>query len=82
MLPVHNGFWPEVIRTCATQAEQGGIERFRAVAVIDGVGVVTEYLINPSNPHVECFAKQMIGRKYPAPPSAPFYEVYTVTLVP
>jgi len=80
MLPVHNTFWPEVFRTCAPQATQAGIEQFRAVAVIDAAGTVKEYLIDPGNPHLACFSKQMVGRQYPAPPSTPFYEVYTVTL--
>ena len=78
MLPVHNGFWPHVYRTCAPQARQASIESFRAVAVIDGSGIVKEYLVNPSSPHLACFSKQMVGRKYPAPPSSPFYEVYII----
>ena len=82
MLPVHNSFWAEVIRACAPQAKQGGVESFQAVATIDESGIVKEYLINPSDPHLACFSSQMVGRKYPAPPSTPFYEVYTVNLSP
>ncbi|MBN6152751.1 hypothetical protein JR065_20690 [Xanthomonas sp. AmX2] len=81
MLPIHNGFWPDVYRACAPQARQAGIDSFRAVAVIDGTGTIKEYLINPSTPHLACFSKQMVGRKYPAPPSSPFYEVYTIEVV-
>ncbi|KGQ19277.1 hypothetical protein LF41_2923 [Lysobacter dokdonensis DS-58] len=81
MLPVHNGFWADVIRTCAAEPMEAGIESFQAVAVIDGSGIVKEYLINPSAPHLACFSREMVGRQYPAPPSAPFYEVYTISLV-
>lgn len=78
MLSIHNGFWADVYRTCAPQARQAGVESFKAVAVIDSEGFVKEYLLNPNSPHLACFANQMIGRQYPAPPTVPFYEVYTV----
>jgi hypothetical protein len=81
MLPVHNSFWPDVYRACAPQARQANIESFRAVAVIDDDGIVKEYLVNPNTQNLACFSKQMVGRKYPAPPSSPFYEVYTVKVV-
>jgi hypothetical protein len=80
MLPVHNAFWAQVYATCAPQAKAAGIGSFKAVAVIDGDGVIQQYLIQPDAKALGCFSRQMVGRKYPPPPEAPFYEVYTVRL--
>ena len=80
MLPIHNKFWPEIIAACSPQAKAAGITSFQAVAAISSTGVVTEYLPNPRSPALECFSTQMVGRKYPAPPESPFYELYTVNL--
>ena len=82
MLPVHNKFWSQIAKLCAPRAKAAGIRQFKAVATIGSSGEVTEYLINPEDPALECFSEQMVGRKYPPPPEAPFYEVYTVTLGP
>lgn len=80
MLLIHNRYWGGIYQACAAEARKAGVERFKAVAIIDSAGVVKEFLINPSDPHLECFSKEMVGRKYPEPPSAPFYEVFSVTL--
>jgi hypothetical protein len=80
MLPVHNEFWPQITGLCAPKAKAAGIRQFSAVATISSSGEVTEYLINPEHPALKCFSEQMVGRKYPAPPETPFYEVYTVNL--
>jgi hypothetical protein len=82
MLPVHNAFWPQVIEACGPQAQAAGITSFKAVAAISSTGVITEYLPEPDSNVLECFSKQMVGRKYPAPPESPFYELYTVNLSP
>ncbi|WP_363798965.1 hypothetical protein ABU614_03000 [Lysobacter firmicutimachus] len=55
MLPVHDRFRSEVYRSCAAQAGQAGIARFRAVAVIDEAGTVKEYRVNPGTPDMACF---------------------------
>ncbi|TZF87784.1 hypothetical protein [Cognatilysobacter lacus] len=80
MLPIHNAFWAGVVDVCGPQMRAAGIEKFQAVAVISADGTVTEYLPDSSAPPLRCFSKQMVGRKYPAPPQAPFYERYTVSL--
>ncbi|NIK40547.1 hypothetical protein FHY12_002872 [Xanthomonas arboricola] len=80
MLPAHNSFWPDIVAACSPQAKAAGITSFQAVAAISSTGVVTDYLPNPQSPALDCFSKQMVGRKYPAPPESPFYEFYTVNL--
>lgn len=80
MLPVHNQFWAQIYATCAPKAKAAGIKDFKAVAVIDKDGMVQQYLIQPDAKALGCFSRQMVGRKYPPPPEAPFYEVYTVKL--
>ncbi|NYF22199.1 hypothetical protein HEP73_04369 [Xanthomonas sp. GW] len=80
MLLVHNQFWAQVYQACAPEARAAGIGSFKAVATVDRQGKVTEYLVNPNVPALRCFAKQMVGRQYPEPPAAPFYEVYGVTI--
>jgi outer membrane murein-binding lipoprotein Lpp len=82
MLPVHNAFWPQVVSACSSQAQAAGITSFKAVAAISSAGVITEYLPDPNSRALECFSKQMVGRKYPAPPESPFFELYTVNLSP
>ena len=79
-LPVHNTFWRDVYSSCIGEAKKTGIANFRALAVIDGTGTVTELLTMPNSNHLNCFSEQMVGRKYPAPPIAPFYEVLLVSL--
>ncbi|WP_129588391.1 hypothetical protein [Solilutibacter silvestris] len=80
MLPIHNEFWPKIFAACAPQAKTAGITNFKAVAVINKDGVVTEYLPSSNSPALKCFSEQMVGRKYPTPPESPFYEVYTINL--
>ena len=81
-LPVHNAFWRDVYSSCIGKAKNSGVAYFRALAVIDGTGTVTEVLAKPNSNHFSCFSKQMVGRKYPAPPVAPFYEVFLIMLEP
>jgi hypothetical protein len=80
-LPVHNAFWRDVYASCAGQAASSGLTSFRAIAVVDKTGIVTEFLTMPNSRHLGCFSAQMVGRQYPAPPTAPFYEVFEVSLV-
>ena len=80
MLPVHNAFWVQVTAACASQAKAAGVTRFEAIAVVGSNGVVTEYLLNPNSPALQCFSTRMVGRKYPSPPESPFYERFTVNL--
>lgn len=75
-LGAHNLFWRDVYNTCAGQARAAGITEFSAVAVVGQDGVIEEFLNMPKSPHLDCFAKQMVGRQYPAPPVAPFYELF------
>ena len=82
MLPMHNSFWPQVFSICSAQANAAGVTSFKAVAVINNSGVITDYLLEPGTPNLDCFTTQMIGRKYPAPPQTPFYENFTVNLDP
>jgi len=80
MLPVHNSFWARVAATCAPQARAAGITSFQAIAAVNGSGVITEYLVHPEAPALQCFSKHMVGRKYPSPPESPLYELFSVNL--
>lgn len=78
LIAAHNTFWPEVSRKCKSRAIKAGIEKFSAVAVLEADGTIVEFLTLPESPDLNCYVKQMTGRRYPPPPSAPFYEVITV----
>ena len=80
MLPVHNGFWAKVHDTCAPKARVAGIDSFKAVAVIDRDGVIQQFLIQPDAKALDCFSRQIVGKRYPPPPEAPFYEVFILKL--
>ena len=80
MLPVHNAFWAGIVASCGPGARTAGVPKFEAIAVINRDGVVADYLPNPDVPALQCFTKQMTGRKYPAPPESPFYARYTIDL--
>lgn len=79
-LPVHNTFWPAVHAACADKARDAGFSEFSAIAVVGADGVVRDFLVMPRDPGLACFAKQMIGRKYPPPPAAPFHELFEFRL--
>ena len=59
---------------------KAGIATFRAVAVIDATGRVSEFLPMPNSPHLKCFTNNMVGKQYPAPPVSPFYELFEISL--
>jgi len=80
LIASHNAFWPSLYAKCSAAAIEGGIDEFNAVAVIDAEGKVIEFVISSNNQELNCFSKEMVGRKYPAPPVAPFHEGFTITL--
>ena len=80
LIATHNTFWANVYAKCARTAKSAGMDEFSAVAVIDAEGKITEFVIFPDNPALKCFSDDMVGRRYPAPPVAPFHEGFTVTL--
>lgn len=80
LIATHNRFWPSVYTKCARTAQSAGIGEFSAVAVIDAEGKIAEFVIFPDNPALKCFSEGMVGRRYPAPPVAPFHEGFTITL--
>ncbi|MDE2149413.1 MAG: hypothetical protein KGJ55_06190, partial [Gammaproteobacteria bacterium] len=80
MIQTHNAFWAQIVKACEPEAKAASITSFNAIASIDSSGGVTEFLTNPESPALQCFSKQMIGRKYPSPPESPFYEFYTIDL--
>lgn len=80
LLPVHKSFWSEVYLACLDEAGKTGLEQFLAIAVIDQDGKVRDFLPMPDNPHLECFTEWMVGKKYPPPPEAPFYQRFRIGL--
>lgn len=80
LLPVHRAFWSEVYLACLDEASKTGLDQFRAIAVIDETGSVRDFLAMPNNPHFDCFAEWMVGKQYPVPPAAPFYQRFRIGL--
>jgi hypothetical protein len=78
---VHNGFWQSLYAQCIDGARKQGLTSFRAIAVVDENGTVTKFLTLPNRENLACFAKGMVGRRYPAPPTAPFYERFSIFVV-
>jgi hypothetical protein len=80
LVDVHNTFWRAIYVQCSPSARKEGVASFRAIAVIDRQGAVKQFLPMPNSQHFSCFSEHMVGRRYPAPPSAPFYERFTINL--
>lgn len=80
LVAAHNTFWASVAQRCTEGAIKGGVTSFRAVAVVNATGRVTEFLPMPDNPHLKCFTINMVGKRYPAPPVSPFYELFEISL--
>ncbi|GMV31595.1 MAG: hypothetical protein AMXMBFR59_37200 [Rhodanobacteraceae bacterium] len=78
LFAVHNTFWRDVSKKCKSRAVEAGIEKFSALAVLDAEGAVVEFLTMPESQGLRCYVEQMSGRRYPRPPTAPFYELITV----
>ncbi|WP_440223824.1 hypothetical protein ACQQ2N_01085 [Dokdonella sp. MW10] len=80
LIAVHNTFWKDVAKACSGLAKEQGIKAFHAVVVIAADGTVSEFLVMPRHEALACYEEQMVGRRYPAPPSSPFYELINVKL--
>jgi hypothetical protein len=80
LIASHNTFWPGVYAKCGEGARRAGVRAFRAVAVIDAKGNVSEFVVFSTDKALRCFAEEMVGKKYPAPPIAPFHEGFEITL--
>jgi hypothetical protein len=80
LVDVHNKFWRGIYVQCSPSAKKEGVASFRAIAVIDRQGAVTHFLPMPNSQNFSCFSERMVGKRYPPPPSAPFYERFTINL--
>ncbi len=80
LISVHNSFWADVYEKCSAAATKAQIYEFSAVAVIDKSGKVADFILMPNDDNLDCFTSQMVGRKYPPPPVAPFYEGFRIKL--
>lgn len=80
LVDVHNTFWRAIYVQCSPSAKKEGVASFRAIAVIDRQGAVMRFLPMPNSQNFSCFSERMVGKRYPAPPSAPFYERFTIDL--
>ncbi|MGR4877076.1 hypothetical protein [Pseudoxanthomonas sp. LARHCG66] len=80
MLVLHNRFWRDVYKKCAGVAWSAGIKQFRAVAVVDAGGTITEFAIFPEREALGCFSKEIVGKTYPSPPAVPYYAGFVVKL--
>lgn len=78
---VHNRFWQSLYAQCIDGARRQGLTSFRAIAVVDENGTVTKFLTMPDSENLTCFAKGMVGRRYPPPPTVPFYERFRIFVV-
>lgn len=80
LIASHNTFWPGLYAKCAGAAKRAGIKAFKAVAVIDAKGNVSEFVVFSKDKALNCFVEEMVGKQYPAPPVAPFHEGFEITL--
>ncbi len=80
LIAAHNLFWRDITRRCSAEAVEAGMARFRGVAVVNKEGVVTEFVLMPNDASLQCFSKEMVGRKYPKPPKSIFYQAFVVNL--
>ena len=78
LIAVHNMFWRDVYAQCIADARKEGVAVFRAIAVIDSAGNVTQFLTMPNSTHFSCFTKSMVGKRYPKPPTVPFHERFRI----
>jgi hypothetical protein len=74
----HNTFWKDVYKKCNRSAKKAKLKSFSAIAVVDASGLITEFLTMPDNRHFKCYRRAMVGKRYPRPPIAPFYELYEI----
>lgn len=80
LIAVHNAFWQSLYARCSGDAKKEGLASFQAIAVINENGLVTEFLPMPNSRNFACFVDGMLHRRYPAPPSVPFYERFTIKI--
>jgi hypothetical protein len=80
LVDVHNTFWRAIYVECSPSAKKEGVASFRAIAVIGRKGAVMQFLPMPNSQNFSCFSERMVGKQYPPPPSAPFYERFTINL--
>ncbi|MCH6483079.1 hypothetical protein MMG85_05820 [Pseudoxanthomonas sp. LH2527] len=80
LIASHNRFWRGLYAKCAGVARRAGIEAFKAVAVIDAKGNVSEFVVFSKDKALNCFVEEMVGKQYPVPPVAPFHEGFEITL--
>lgn len=76
----HESVWPSVEQKCRRVARRTGMASFQSIAILDARGDVTAFLTMPRSEHLQCFERNMVGRRYPAPPSAPYYQVVRSTI--
>jgi hypothetical protein len=80
LLQVHNTFFPDIAEKCIARAKNVGANSFDAIVAIDASGLVMDFLPLPDSENLHCFTDSMVGKRYPPPPSAPFYVRFTVLL--
>jgi hypothetical protein len=80
LIVTHNTFWPAIHAKCGAPARLAGVQAFKAVAVIDANGEVSEFVVFSKDKALRCFVEEMVGKKYPAPPFAPFHEGFQMTV--
>jgi hypothetical protein len=75
LLEQHEGVARSVEERCGRAGRRSGMASFQAVMVLAADGRVEELLPMPRSPHFRCFEKEMQRQRFPAPPTAPFYQV-------
>lgn len=80
LLGQHEAIARSVEERCGRAGRRSGMASFQAVIVIAADGRVQELLPMPRSPHFRCFEKELLRQRYPAPPTAPFYQVVRFNL--
>lgn len=69
MLKAANTFSLEVRSKCEADAKKANSPFFLAIEIVSSTGEIQEYLTMPPNPEYSCYARNVVGRHYPAPPT-------------
>lgn len=76
----HASIAADIEDACGRAGRRSGMANFQAVAVLAADGRVTDLLPMPRSPHFRCFEKEMVGQRYPAPPTAPWPQLLRFNL--
>ena len=76
MLVAHNSIYNKIYESCELSIKKAADDIFVSVAKIAADGTIEKYSTVPLKAEYKCIEKEMIGKKYPPPPSQPYYSSF------